>query len=92
MSHAHIWVGRIAIVLGIVNGGLGFKLANTMGMESKSGKIAYSVLAGIFGLAWIAAIIVGETKRAKRGAGNPPKYTESPVVQQGPANGHYAPK
>jgi hypothetical protein len=27
-SHAHIWLGRIIITLGIINGGLGLDLAN----------------------------------------------------------------
>jgi hypothetical protein len=90
VSHAHIWFGRILIALGIINGGLGFKLAETMGQGSNSGKIAYSVLAAIFGAAWIAAIIVGERKRANR-TPNPPKYTETPLVERNAENGHYAP-
>jgi len=92
VSHAHIWVGRIAIALGIVNGGLGFRLANRLGMGSNSGKIAYAVIAAIFGAAWIVSIVIGERKRARQGPGNPPKYTESPVVQQAAETGHYGPK
>ncbi|KAL4880206.1 hypothetical protein BJY04DRAFT_82004 [Aspergillus karnatakaensis] len=49
-SHAHVWVGRIFLLLGIINGGTGLKLAdNTTG-----GLIAYGVVAGVFGIAWIA--------------------------------------
>lgn len=90
VSHVHIWFGRILIALGIINGGLGFKLADSMGQGSKSGKIAYSVLAAIFGVAWIAAIVVGEMKRRKASV-NPPKYTETPLVERHPEDGHYAP-
>lgn len=90
VSHAHVWFGRILIALGIVNGGLGFNLADSMSQGSKSGKIAYSVLAAIFGVAWIAAIIVGERKRVNKSS-NPPKYTETPLVERSPENGHYAP-
>jgi hypothetical protein len=61
-----------------------------MHQGSKSGKIAYSVLAAIFGVAWIAAIVVGERKRSKRSL-NPPKYTETPLVERRPEDGHFAP-
>lgn len=91
VSHAHIWLGRIVIALGIINGGLGFKLAESMGQGSKSGKIAYAVLAAVFGAVWIAAIVIGERKRAKRGQ-NPPKHTDMPLVERNSDNGHYAPQ
>ena len=97
-SHLHIWIGRIAIALGIINGGLGFKLADKMGMGSKSGKIAYAVLAAIFGVAWIAAIVIGERKRSKNATNAPPKYTDTPLTERNgsrgsdPTNEHYAPK
>ncbi|KAL4871297.1 hypothetical protein BDV12DRAFT_194653 [Aspergillus spectabilis] len=49
-SHVHVWVGRIFLLLGIINGGTGLKLAdNTTG-----GIIAYAVVAGVFGVAYIA--------------------------------------
>lgn len=61
-SHMHIWIGRVLITLGIINGGLGIKLADD---PDRSSKIAYGVVAGFFGLAWIAASIYGELKRKK---------------------------
>ncbi|KAF2183018.1 iron reductase domain protein [Zopfia rhizophila CBS 207.26] len=98
-SYIHLWLGRAIITLGIINGGLGFKLANTMGMGSRSGMIAYSVVAGIVWLAMVATAILGESRRRKAGpTDRPPKYTESPrsEMTQGdipaPPNGHYAPK
>ena len=42
------------MILAVVNGGLGLKLAN----NSDGGKIAYSVIAGVFGAAYIAAVVV----------------------------------
>lgn len=103
-SYAHLWVGRIAIALGIINGGLGLKLADSMGMSSKGGIIAYSVIAGVVGVAWIAATVIGERRRSRRENDNrPPKYTaESPTQTREmehsdrpdvpyPENGHYAP-
>lgn len=62
-SYVHIGIGRIAILLGLVNGGLGLQLAGSRG----SSVIAYGVIAGIMGLAYLAAIIFGEMKRRKAG-------------------------
>lgn len=99
-SYAHIWLGRVAITLGIINGGLGLKLADGMHMSSKGGIIAYGVIAAFMWLAWVAASWFGERRRmiAKRNA--PPKYKQSPrqgsdesdVTNAPPSErGHYAP-
>lgn len=61
-SYSHIWVGRTAIILGMINGGLGMQLSGV----SKTYIIVYSVFAGIFGAAYLAAIAYGEMKRKKR--------------------------
>ncbi|KAF2656210.1 iron reductase domain protein [Lophiostoma macrostomum CBS 122681] len=95
-SYAHIWVGRLAITLGIINGGLGFKLADSMGMSSKPGMIAYSVIAGFVWLAWVASAVIGERRRKMTGVERPPKYSRSSPEtaqrdEQHPINGHYAP-
>jgi hypothetical protein len=68
-SYFHIWLGRIIITLGIINGGLGFLLAN----NTRSGPIAYGVIAGIFWVIYVFAAVVGERKRARN---VPPKYNE----------------
>jgi len=67
-SYGHIWLGRIAIALGIINGGLGLKLANDRGNSSKPGRIVYGVVAGLMGIAWIGAMILGEMRRKKGAA------------------------
>lgn len=61
-SHGHIWTGRIAIILGIINGGLGLELG---GVETRY-VIAYSVVAGVMGLAYLASIVYGELARTRR--------------------------
>lgn len=61
-SFAHLGIGRVAIILGIVNGGLGLLLADNAGTHWI---IAYSVVAGVFGLAYIATAVMGEAKKAK---------------------------
>lgn len=63
-SQAHLWLGRGAIILGLVNGGLGLQLAGNYDDVDKA-KIAYGVLAGIFGSAYLVSIALGEGRRAK---------------------------
>ncbi|RMZ69855.1 integral membrane [Pyrenophora seminiperda CCB06] len=77
-SYAHVWLGRSAIALGIINGGLGLRLANGRGNSSEAGRIVYGVVAGVMGVAWIAAMVIGETRRKKNAAAadNRPKAME----------------
>ncbi|KAI9039755.1 cytochrome and DOMON domain-containing protein [Aspergillus affinis] len=65
-AYAHRWLGRILIILGIINGGLGFRLAG-IGSPStpRSAMIAYSVIAGVMGLAYISAHLVMELQGRK---------------------------
>ncbi|KAJ5047068.1 uncharacterized protein L3040_002912 [Drepanopeziza brunnea f. sp. 'multigermtubi'] len=70
VSHLHIWYGRVIILLGVINGGLGLKLAR----NSPNGVIAYSVVAGVVGLAYVLMCVF------KRKGGAPPLWkTESDV-------------
>lgn len=69
-SYGHIWLGRIAITLGIINGGLGLQLAN----NTRNGEIAYGVVAALVWLVYIAAIIIGERKRSRN---QPSNYDKS---------------
>ncbi|KAG4435577.1 hypothetical protein IFR05_008923 [Cadophora sp. M221] len=62
VSHLHIWYGRILMVLAVVNGGLGLKLA----ANTTNGKIAYGVVAGVVGLAYIVVCVL-KRKGAGRG-------------------------
>ncbi|KAL4733956.1 hypothetical protein BDV11DRAFT_209815 [Aspergillus similis] len=56
----HRWLGRLAIILGVITGGLGFQLA---GIDSspytpKSAVIAYSVIAGVMGFVYVAVQVL----------------------------------
>ncbi|KAF1914600.1 hypothetical protein BDU57DRAFT_298651 [Ampelomyces quisqualis] len=88
-SYGHLWLGRIVITLGIINGGLGMLLASDapafLGFRPTQGQIiAYSVVAGIMWLLWVAAAIIGERRRKQAPAvaakdaelddGSPPPY------------------
>ncbi|KAK2768997.1 integral membrane protein [Colletotrichum kahawae] len=62
ISHVHIWYGRALMILGIINGGLGLKLANTPTRYV----VAYSVPAAILGVMWLGAGVWGEMRRTPR--------------------------
>ncbi|KAH6701289.1 integral membrane protein [Leptodontidium sp. MPI-SDFR-AT-0119] len=61
-TYAHIWYGRILMLLGIVNGGLGLRLAgNTL-----VGTITYGAIAGLVSILYCAVLVVSELKRASQ--------------------------
>ncbi|KAA8644893.1 cytochrome and DOMON domain-containing protein [Aspergillus tanneri] len=66
-AHAHRWLGRTMIILGIINGGLGFRLAG-IGKPgtSRGAMIAYSVIAGVMGLAYISVHLIGTMRRGAK--------------------------
>lgn len=66
-SHAHIWWGRIWLVLGVINGGLGLQLAGS----SNSLVIAYSVIAVIMYLVYaVVKSLVSFRSRSRRNNGS----------------------
>jgi hypothetical protein len=71
-SYAHLWLGRLLITLGVINGGLGFLLAG----NTSSGPIAYAIVAAVFYLTYIISAIVAERRRA-RAENMPPKYDDN---------------
>ncbi|KAL6707520.1 hypothetical protein ACN47E_004090 [Coniothyrium glycines] len=80
-SHGHLWLGRIVITLGMINGGLGLLLASEApaftGFAPSNGHIiAYSIVAGVMWLLWVAAAIIGERRRAKAVVSQPPKEVD----------------
>lgn len=70
-SYCHLWIGRLVITLGIINGGLGLKLAKKTGefgaptAPSNSQVIAYSVVAAVMWFLYVLAAIVGEARRTR---------------------------
>ncbi|KAK8044288.1 hypothetical protein PG993_004312 [Apiospora rasikravindrae] len=68
VSHVHIWYGRALMVLGVVNGGLGIELVRNNAGGGTGLVVAYSVVAGVIGLLYIA--VKGFASfRKRRGAG-----------------------
>lgn len=74
-SYVHIWHGRALVILGMINGGLGLQLAGA----TRSQYTSYAVIAGIMGVLFIAAAVVGERRRKKQA---PPSYEKSQELQQ----------
>jgi hypothetical protein len=66
-SYGHLWLGRIGITLGMINGGLGLLLATETGfyVPSRGQIVAYGVVAGLMWGAWVVAVVVGERRRAR---------------------------
>lgn len=69
--HIHLWIGRLMITLGIINGGLGLRFADN---ASVGAKVVYGVIAGLVWIAWIAAAIFGEVKQLRKSR-DPPAYS-----------------
>lgn len=66
----HRWLGRIIIVLGIINGGLGFMYAGPVGDVDSPvwGVIVYSVVAGVVAIFYVAVVLLQSTKGKSVGA------------------------
>ncbi|KAF2469846.1 uncharacterized protein BDR25DRAFT_334756 [Lindgomyces ingoldianus] len=66
-SYGHLWLGRIVVTLGMINGGLGMLLATETGyfVPSRGQMIAYGVVASIMWLLWIFAAVIGESRRSR---------------------------
>lgn len=56
MTLFHVWYGRILILLGMLNGGFGLKLA----ANSPGGNIAYGVVAGVIGATYVTVMVHSE--------------------------------
>ncbi|KAL4943968.1 hypothetical protein BDV06DRAFT_234084 [Aspergillus oleicola] len=78
----HRWLGRLAIILGVVTGGLGFRLAGIGENPNapRSAVIAYSVIAGVMGLLYVAVQVlrgVRENAGGSRGVNGREKSANS---------------
>lgn len=69
VGRIHLWVGRILIAMGIINGGLGIRLASYSPFQtdatSQKASIAYGTVAGVMFLLYLIFVIVFEVRRAR---------------------------
>lgn len=67
VGYIHLWLGRFLIVLGVINGGLGLKLASYSPYEthSKTKIIVYGVASGIMLVLYFLIVILGEIRRSR---------------------------
>lgn len=66
-SHLHLWNGRVLIVLGIVNGGLGLHVSGA----PSSAKVGYAIVAAVLGGGWLVTVLVCWGVRSRRGIERP---------------------
>ena len=59
ITHMHIWLGRVLITLGMINGGLGLLLAE----EERKYNIAYGIVAAFI---WLVYVIVAATFTSRK--------------------------
>ncbi|KAK1061476.1 hypothetical protein LTR33_012692 [Friedmanniomyces endolithicus] len=82
-SYGHIWLGRAAITVGMVNAGLGLRLSQETRVfaPSQGAVVGYWVVAVIIWLVYMASVVYGEIKRgrssAKGGVDTPPRYRQA---------------
>lgn len=74
-TYPHVWWGRAVISLGIINGGLGLKLAD----NSRGGEIAYGVVAGFMWILWMGVILLATVKSRRQRGGSMNEYGNSVI-------------
>ena len=73
MGIAHQSLGRLMIVLGIINGGLGFNITGPVGSRyvPRGAVIAYGVIAGLVAVFYVAVVLLGSRRKSGSGASSP---------------------
>jgi hypothetical protein len=67
-AYVHRWLGRSMVILGIINGGLGFRLAGIGNPGTpRSAMIAYSVIVGVMGLVYLGVHLLVAVQGRNRG-------------------------
>lgn len=70
VGRVHLWTGRVLIIFGVINGGLGIQLAGKSPFQSRStttkAKIAYGVVAGLMFSLYAVLVVLFELRRRKQ--------------------------
>ncbi|RDW64301.1 cytochrome and DOMON domain-containing protein [Aspergillus mulundensis] len=88
----HRWLGRFAIILGVVTGGLGFRLAgiDRNPKTPKSAVIAYAVIAGVMGLLYMAVQVLRAVRKHAEQNRDPHRRKKSDGTAESGVNGQNA--
>lgn len=78
VSHAHIWYGRLLLLLGVINGGVGLHAAGS----PHTFTIVYAIAASVGGVAYIAAVLVGRMKKRMEAAVKEKEGSTSPAANR----------
>ena len=89
-GHIHRWNGRVAIILGMINQGLGFQLVGIGTVVEPHSLIRNFVITGLFAGIWLLLVIwdefKGGLKRNKNAVGNGEKKNNAEgMLSQSPA-------
>jgi len=71
-SWFHLIIGRVCVILGMLNGGLGLHLAQVKG----GAPIAYAVIVVIMVILYVASIVIGERRRKRAINGQAPAFDQ----------------
>ena len=67
IGRVHLWVGRSLIVLGIINGGLGIRLASFSPFQTdettRKAKIVYGIVAAVMFVLYLVLVVVFEIRK-----------------------------
>lgn len=83
-GYLHLWLGRFLIFVGMINGGLGIRLASNSPFagNTKTKVIAYGIGAGIMFLLYVIFVIMGEIRRRRERRAQVPNRRAVPMVAQ----------
>lgn len=84
-TYPHVWWGRAVITLGIINGGLGLRLAN----NSKKGEIAYGVIVGFMWVLWVVVILFATVRSRKHRGSDVDEPGDSVIREKSSTEGSY---
>jgi hypothetical protein len=92
-GHGHRWLGRVLILLGIVNGGLGLHVSGAVGSEDvpRWAVIVYSIVAPVVAILYLGIVSgVGLSRKREGVSKERPKYANSNGAARGHMNDHWA--
>lgn len=81
----HQWLGRLVILAGIVNGGLGFQQTSAMGLTSWVplwAVVAYSIVAVVVFLIYVTVVVASQFRRRAAQTQSPHKLPSSEYEMQ----------